>query len=391
MTIGAATSPSRDQLVEGEAGPRALAVAEPADPRRQPLERDPRLGHLDPAPQARVLREQRRGRRDRSGRCPPGRPTAPPSGTGPGPRRTAAGCRPARSPGSRTRRRRRPPGPPRAGCCRSRRRRRPARWKASIARTWSAIERVERADVLVGLASRSAAASASGDLGRHVAAERVVRGGLVGDEVEPLAGGRPGRLDLGGVADEGDREVARPSAAAARAQRERLCRVVGQLVDVADLEPSPRPRRVDLDGQAHAVVHRHGQRLRAAHAAEAGGQRDRPAERAAEVLAGRLGERLVRALQDALRADVDPRSGGHLAVHHQARPLELAEVLPGRPLADEVRVGDEDARRPGVRAQDADRLAATGSAASRRRPAPRSSRTIASNASQLRAARPVPP
>ena len=30
------------------------------------------------------------------------------------------------------------------------------------------------------------------------------------------------------------------------------------------------------------------------------------------------GERLVRALQDALRADVDPRAGRHLAVHRQA-------------------------------------------------------------------------
>ena len=32
-------------------------------------------------------------------------------------------------------------------------------------------------------------------------------------------------------------------------------------------------------------------------------------------------------------------------------------MLPGRPLPDEVRVGDEHARRPRVRPQDADRLA----------------------------------
>ena len=77
----------------------------------------------------------------------------------------------------------------------------------------------------------------------------------------------------------------------------------------------------------------------------------------AEMLAGRLGERLVGALQDPLRPDVDPGAGGHLAVHHQAGLLELAEDLPGRPLADEVRVGDEDARRPRMRAHDPDRLA----------------------------------
>ena len=44
-------------------------------------------------------------------------------------------------------------------------------------------------------------------------------------------------------------------------------------------------------------------------------------------------ERLVRALHDSLRADVDPRARRHLAVHHQPAPLELAEVLPGRPAA----------------------------------------------------------
>ena len=76
---------------------------------------------------------------------------------------------------------------------------------------------------------------------------------------------------------------------------------------------------VDVDAQRHAVVHRDRQRLGAAHAAEAGGQRDRAGECAAEAAAGDLGEALVRALEDALRADVDPRAGRHLAVHRQAR------------------------------------------------------------------------
>ena len=88
-----------------------------------------------------------------------------------------------------------------------------------------------------------------------------------------------------------------------------------------------------------------------------GGQRHPTAQRAAEVLAGQLGERLERALQDALRPDVDPRAGGHLAVHRQALALELAEDLPGGPLADEVRVGDQDARRPFVGPEDRHGLA----------------------------------
>src|SRR3954464_5091050 len=42
--------PRRAHRVERPPGGVALAVAEPADPRRQPLERDALLGELDPAP-----------------------------------------------------------------------------------------------------------------------------------------------------------------------------------------------------------------------------------------------------------------------------------------------------------------------------------------------------
>ena len=56
-------------------------------------------------------------------------------------------------------------------------------------------------------------------------------------------------------------------------------------------------------------------------------------------------------------ADVDPRAGRHLAVHHQALAIELVEVLPGRPVRHEVGVGDQHARRVGVGAEHADRLA----------------------------------
>src|ERR1700690_2229118 len=71
---------------------------------------------------------------------------------------------------------------------------------------------------------------------------------------------------------------------------------------------------------------------------------------------GELGERLERALQDALGADVDPRPSGHLAVHRQALALELAEDLPGGPLADQVRIGDQDPGRPFVGPEDGDGL-----------------------------------
>ena len=75
------------------------------------------------------------------------------------------------------------------------------------------------------------------------------------------------------------------------------------------------------------------------------------------MLAAHLDEGLVGALHDALAADVDPRAGGHLAVHHQALAIELVEMLPGRPVRHEVGVGDQHARRIGMGAEHADRLA----------------------------------
>ena len=102
---------------------------------------------------------------------------------------------------------------------------------------------------------------------------------------------------------------------------------------------------------------RRRERLRAAHAAEPRRQDPAPGEIAAVVLAAHLDEGLVGALHDALRADIDPRARRHLAVHHQALAIELVEMIPGRPVRHQVRVGDQHARRVGVGAEDADRLA----------------------------------
>src|SRR5689334_24778545 len=66
----------------------------------------------------------------------------------------------------------------------------------------------------------------------------------------------------------------------------------------------------------------------------------------------------VRALNDSLRADIDPRASGHLAVHHQALSLELAKVIPGRPAANEIAVRDHNPRCARVRAENAHWFAA---------------------------------
>ena len=140
-----------------------------------------------------------------------------------------------------------------------------------------------------------------------------------------------------------------------------VCRV---LVEVAVRDAAGEAGLVDVDDEDGSPVERDGERLRAAHAARAGGEGQGSGEVVAGVFtfsrrerAGDGGKGLVGALEDPLRADVDPRPGRHLAVHREAEVLQAAELRPRRPVADEVRVGDEHARRPFVRAEDSDRLA----------------------------------
>ncbi len=211
-------------------------------------------------------------------------------------------------------------------------------------------------DVLVRIAAPQVRRAGHRDPRRNVAVQGVVGGSLVRDDVESLASPDQLGLHLRGVADQGDgfrapggRRLARPA--------EGFIQGVCEAVHVADLEPSRRPGLVHLDDQGHSAVHGHGQRLGAAHPAQARGKGHATAQRSAEMLARQLGECLVGALEDPLRTDVYPRSGRHLAVHRQAGPLELPERLPVGPLADEVRVGDQDARRPFVSPEDTDRLA----------------------------------
>ena len=185
-----------------------------------------------------------------------------------------------------------------------------------------------------------------------------MRGRLLGHEIRDDAPLHEHGVDIRGVRAEGDADRAVLLLRSLEA-RERGVEIVGALVDVARVEALLDARGIDLDGEARHPRHRRGERLRAAHAAEARGEDPQVsgALRPLDVRLTRGDEGLVGALQDALRADVDPRAGRHLAVHDEALLLELAEVLPGGPLADEVRVRDEHARGVGVRLEAADRLA----------------------------------
>ena len=181
-----------------------------------------------------------------------------------------------------------------------------------------------------------------------------MRTGLVGDDVDLDAAAQQLREDDGGVAEDTHRERAALLLGGGHA-RDGVVQVVGDLIQVAILDALGQARGVDIHHEAHALVHRHGERLRAAHATAAGGQGEGARERAAEALGRDRGEGLVGALQDPLGADVDPRAGRHLAVHREPEVLEAAELRPVGPVPDEIGVGDEHARRPFMGAEDADR------------------------------------
>ena len=185
-------------------------------------------------------------------------------------------------------------------------------------------------------------------------------GGLVRDGVDLDLAGQVPAQQLGhhvrGVALQADRQ--RPPLGLRGARPgDGVVEVRGDDVEVAVLQPARDAGGVALDADRDAVVHGDGERLGATHAAQPRGQGDGPGERAAEPLAGNSAERLVRALQDPLGADVDPRAGGHLAVHHEALALQLAEVLPRGPIPHEVGVRDQHPRRPLVGAEYPDGLA----------------------------------
>ena len=122
-------------------------------------------------------------------------------------------------------------------------------------------------------------------------------------------------------------------------------------------DPAGEPRLVDVDDQHRTAVEGDGKRLRAAHAAASARQGEGPREGLTPEGASHGGEGLVGALQNALRADVDPGSRGHLPVHRETEGLQPAELGPRRPVAHEVRVGDEHPRRPLVGAENPHGLA----------------------------------
>src|SRR6185437_16178893 len=164
-----------------------------------------------------------------------------------------------------------------------------------------------------------------------VSPERVVGAGLVGDEVGGEADLDHAGQDFGGVPHQADGDGLAPGFGLLR-ERERLVERGGGLVEIARLKPALDAVRIDLHADTDAAGELDCERLRAAHAAEPGGDRDGAGEGLVEVPVRGALKSFVGALQNSLRPDVDPGTRGHLAVHHEAGLVEAVEFFPGGPV-----------------------------------------------------------
>ena len=194
-----------------------------------------------------------------------------------------------------------------------------------------------------------------GPAGRQVAVEWVVGAGLVGDHVRAHAALDQFRQDLCGVAQQGDGDGL-AFLGVLGDTRQGVVEVGGLLVDVAAAQAEVDADLLALDVQRAGAGQGRGQWLRAAHAAEAGGEHPTAGQVAVVMLAAGFHEGFVGALNDALAADVDPAAGGHLAVHGQALGIQFVEMLPTGPVRYQVGVGNQYARGVAVGLEHADRL-----------------------------------
>ena len=129
------------------------------------------------------------------------------------------------------------------------------------------------------------------------------------------------------------------------------------LIDITGLQTFANSLRITLDRQHRPPRHGGGQRLRATHATKSTGKNPFSSQTAAKMLFTNRDKCLVSTLHDALTADVYPRAGRHLAIHHQPFLIELVEMLPARPVGDEIGICNQHPWRLGMCLEDANRLA----------------------------------
>ena len=113
------------------------------------------------------------------------------------------------------------------------------------------------------------------------------------------------------------------------------------LVEVAGFEPLINPPLFHFSYQGHAFVHGNGQGLGAAHSTKTSGNIQGAFEGTTKMFIGCGSIGLVGTLYNALRTDIDPGTGRHLSVHHQAFLFQFGKMFPVGPVGYQLRIADQ--------------------------------------------------
>ena len=140
-------------------------------------------------------------------------------------------------------------------------------------------------------------------------------------------------------------------------QRQRIVEIFRLFIQIPGAQPKVDTTLLAFNVQRTGTGKGGRQRLCPAHATKPGRQNPSAGQIAVVMLTTRFDKGFIGALHDALAADVNPAAGCHLAVHHQARAVELVEVFPIGPLRDQVGVREQNPWRTGMGAEHAHRLA----------------------------------
>ena len=174
---------------------------------------------------------------------------------------------------------------------------------------------------------------------RQISIYEIVRRSLIRHEIGPdITSARALhqlRNKLGRVPKQRDGYGA-PFGRVARNPCECVFKVRRLFVDVPCSQPVIDATLLAFDVERTCTGKRGREWLRATHTTKSSGQNPSANETAIKVLAPRFDKRFVGALHDALTADVNPRTGRHLAVHHQAFAIKLVKVLPRGPFWHKV-------------------------------------------------------
>src|ERR1035441_6013526 len=158
--------------------------------------------------------------------------------------------------------------------------------------------------------------------------------------------------DIGAIADESDGNIFF-FAHRILQNAQRLVERRHQEIAIASLQALLDALGIDINAKERSASHGCRERLRSSHSAHSSGDDQFAAQIATKMFVARGVEGFVSALHDALRTDVDPRTSGHLSIHHEAGALQFVELLPIGKMSYEIRVRNQDTRSVLMRLENA--------------------------------------